>query len=830
MFLCPLQIDGVWFKSVEHFYQCKKALHHGLPHEEVEKIRQAQSGFDAMDLARGLNNPDWSPEPARGVMWQGLRVKFAPGSGLAHYLCDTYPHPLAEENPNPRWAIGLRPNHPARDNPSEWKGENWLGLMLEDLREELRALWFPPPPPFPRASLPSRQSPVPLMSLSVAPPPLMSLAIGPRSPQSALKSPPPHAAQEPAPPNPPKPALEPVPEPTPEPPRLPLPDLASEPHLPDPVPDSSAPPQPHDPVSDPAPSTSAPTPNQESVCPSVPPEAEISLTCSDFSFDDPRPSCVARTSTPKRSPPLPSDISSPSRVVLISTPVRPSQPIPEKPAPCAPSPIPALLDLKVSPPRVPSDTRIVAARTYACPVCTTSYVNLEDHFTDVHLPWWFTPYHACWICRVKLSSAELESHTHWPIPRFSDEHLSEWVHLSLGLLYSIFTMCGYGTVYDYLTAYRQSGLHWYGPPLVESQEQTYLRMVISELYDYQPLLSPLTFPPSHFSHALHWGNIAPVFALLDPSQREILKYSFIMREPCGTYISTPPPLPFDDVGLVDSHLHLDRLLTKLRLSSNRLPDVFATLLKESPALPVPLVGLIANFCDPWKWDRAEEIVSLAPFPTYSCFGVHPHNVCSVPLSELPDQLQRVVAQPTCVGVGETGLDYTCPCKCAQPWDQHKEEFSLQEVFFRAHIRIALSVNKVLVIHCRDEGTGWAGQRALAILQEEGATGLPIHRHCFLGDQQELELWQATLENVIFSFPCVAPQISRLQSVLARVPLSQILLETDSPYLCPEDTKPPNHPGNLGMLLRHIAERRNLPVKLLAMAIQLNTSQFYGVRF
>ena len=367
------------------------------------------------------------------------------------------------------------------------------------------------------------------------------------------------------------------------------------------------------------------------------------------------------------------------------------------------------------------------------------------------------------------------------------------------------------------------------PPLVEKSESRLFRFLLCELYDPQANLPTRIFPPEHFSLLLHWSNLVPLIAPLHPAARRYIETLEYLTDAAGVPVHLLPPIPYaEGVGIINSHLHLDTLLSKQKVSAHNMRGWFESVWEGLPALPVPIVGLVANFIYPWNWDRAEVIVHFSPFPTRTCFGVHPHHIDSVPLEFLEVRLQRVVGSPTCVGVGETGLDYTCRCRCPEPWDQHRDVFLLQEEYFRGHIRVAKSSRKVLVVHCRDDGTGWAGKRALQILVEEGATDLPIHRHCFLGDKGEAEEWSATLENIKFSFPCIAPEISRLQAVVSSLPLTQILIETDAPHLRPKDSLPPNHPGNLGQLLQWIADVRNMPLKLMALAIQLNTTKFYRV--
>ena len=55
------------------------------------------------------------------------------------WIVDTGDKILVEASPYDRiWGIGLSATHPDAKNPAKWKGENLLGKVLMDVRNELR--------------------------------------------------------------------------------------------------------------------------------------------------------------------------------------------------------------------------------------------------------------------------------------------------------------------------------------------------------------------------------------------------------------------------------------------------------------------------------------------------------------------------------------------------------------------------------------------------------------------------------------------------------------------------------------------------------------------
>ena len=152
---------------------------------------------------------------------------------------------------------------------------------------------------------------------------------------------------------------------------------------------------------------------------------------------------------------------------------------------------------------------------------------------------------------------------------------------------------------------------------------------------------------------------------------------------------------------------------------------------------------------------------------FATIGLHP-NDADLPF-DAPEFL-RLARHPKVVAVGETGLDFH--------WNNTPRE--LQEGLFRRHIEIAQTVRKPLVIHSRS-----AGPESLRILKETGAAQVGGVFHCYSED----ELFAAELRGMDFlvSVPgnLTFKKADRLRTAIKAVPLSQIMLETDAPFLAPQ---------------------------------------------
>ena len=146
---------------------------------------------------------------------------------------------------------------------------------------------------------------------------------------------------------------------------------------------------------------------------------------------------------------------------------------------------------------------------------------------------------------------------------------------------------------------------------------------------------------------------------------------------------------------------------------------------------------------------------------------------------------KLASHPRVVGIGETGLDYYHFPKEGNV-DTCKK---VQADVLRAHIRIADSVGKTLIIHCRD-----AHDDLVRILDEEISAGRFVKRgilHCFTGTAEQAAAYVARGCMISFSgvitFPAkkTAPEVQEsLWRAVKETPLANIIVETDAPYLAP----------------------------------------------
>jgi len=160
-------------------------------------------------------------------------------------------------------------------------------------------------------------------------------------------------------------------------------------------------------------------------------------------------------------------------------------------------------------------------------------------------------------------------------------------------------------------------------------------------------------------------------------------------------------------------------------------------------------------------------------------------------------------------VGEVGLDY---------WVVKSEsEKELQREIFRGFIELAAELDLPLNVHSRS-----AGRHVVALLLEGGASR--VHLHAF--DGNAASALPAVEAGYFFSVPPSVVRSEQKQKLVKRLPLSCLLIETDSPVLGPA---PParNEPANARIASHAVAELKGCSEKEVLEAAWHNTLRLYG---
>ncbi len=163
-------------------------------------------------------------------------------------------------------------------------------------------------------------------------------------------------------------------------------------------------------------------------------------------------------------------------------------------------------------------------------------------------------------------------------------------------------------------------------------------------------------------------------------------------------------------------------------------------------------------------------------------------------------------------IGEVGMDFH--------WADKDKTYPQQADNFRKIIRFAIKIKKPIVIHSRK-----AEEECLQILEEEIKNQeIPVIQHCFSG-RKSLMTKGAELGHY-FSIPPVIIKSFNFQTLVKKVPLTQLLTETDAPWLSPYKDQM-NEPAFVVESIKQIARIKELSEEEVTDQIWKNYQKIFG---
>jgi TatD DNase family protein len=266
----------------------------------------------------------------------------------------------------------------------------------------------------------------------------------------------------------------------------------------------------------------------------------------------------------------------------------------------------------------------------------------------------------------------------------------------------------------------------------------------------------------------------------------------------------PEPLP---VAVADAHAHLE-------IVTNDTPDSGAVrkVLDEAKSVGVDRIVQVGYSAEQSEWCAA--LAELYPGRVLAAVALHPNEAPVVKdLAADMAIIERLAHQPRVRAIGETGLDY---------FRTPPELRGVQQESFKWHIELAKKTNKALVIHDRD-----SHDDVLSVLLEVGAPEKTVF-HCFSGD---VEMAKTCIERgyiLSFAGTMTFKNAPALREAAKLVPYSQLLVETDSPFLAPTPHRGmQNTPAQIPTIVRAMAAERGDDLSELCDALSKNTERVFG---
>lgn len=265
---------------------------------------------------------------------------------------------------------------------------------------------------------------------------------------------------------------------------------------------------------------------------------------------------------------------------------------------------------------------------------------------------------------------------------------------------------------------------------------------------------------------------------------------------------------------IDTHCHLnllakkdlETLLTVEQVDSLKLILLRAKEQKVEIILTIGTSVIESNNCI---------LISKKFSNVYSVVGIHPCDCTNSWKNDFEkiDEMVLSKKENKIVGIGETGLDFY-----HKPYDKDR-----QILAFRSHIELAIKNDLPLVIHLRN-----SAQDVYKILKDYKYSIRGVI-HCFSEDKEFAKKFLDLDFYLGFDGPITYPKNDTLREVARFTPLDKILLETDAPFLPPQQFRgKENFPEYIPLFAKVIASLKNIDLSDLEYQTTLNAKKLFRI--
>ena len=266
----------------------------------------------------------------------------------------------------------------------------------------------------------------------------------------------------------------------------------------------------------------------------------------------------------------------------------------------------------------------------------------------------------------------------------------------------------------------------------------------------------------------------------------------------------PEPLP---VPTIDAHAHIE-IVTNTAADSSEVGEVIA----EAKSVGIDRIVQVGYSAEQSRWCVAA--ATKWDTAVLAAVALHPNEAPVVPdLNSDLKIIEELANHPRVRAIGETGLDY---------FRTPPELQKIQQESFKWHIELAKKTGKALVIHDRD-----SHDDVLSILLEVGAPEKTVF-HCFSGDEEMAKICIERGYILSFAGTLTFKNAPALREAVKLVPIEQLLVETDSPFLSPMPHRGAlNTPANVATIVRAMAIERGDDLGELASSLSENGERIFG---
>jgi len=241
-------------------------------------------------------------------------------------------------------------------------------------------------------------------------------------------------------------------------------------------------------------------------------------------------------------------------------------------------------------------------------------------------------------------------------------------------------------------------------------------------------------------------------------------------------------------ALFDTHCHFD----SLEDAKEQIPRAYVQGVRginvigcdlQTTLLSIEIVEMVNN---------QRQKLEVQDLNIHATVGLHPHEAKH--LDDQKAELEKILEEKADLisGIGETGFDFY--------YNHSSTEEQIQS--FQWQLELAKATAKTLVIHTRD-----AWPETFEFLEKNGWPKKVV-LHCFTGGPDEAKTVVDNGGFVSISGIATFKNAQEIRDAIALVPLKQLLVETDAPWLAPMPFRgKPNEPSYVQYVLDAVTSIR-----------------------
>jgi TatD DNase family protein len=216
---------------------------------------------------------------------------------------------------------------------------------------------------------------------------------------------------------------------------------------------------------------------------------------------------------------------------------------------------------------------------------------------------------------------------------------------------------------------------------------------------------------------------------------------------------------------------------------------------------------------------------------YAAVGFHPTDLEKFSVESF-DEVKQLASHRKVVALGEIGLDYY--------WVKENEKRAFQREALKRQLALAEAANKPVVVHMREENDAWFGQASIDLLEIliEWQQGLSTQNHPLAQKPGVLHSFNGNLETaqkaiahhfyIGVTGPVTYKNAEEKRRIIKQLPLTQLLIETDAPFLTPVPQRGKrNEPAFVAYIADKIAEIHMTTREQVAQITAENAAHLFG---